>query len=113
MNSIGHLADRMLRAFRESDFSSPEGRIIGVEEELRGRLIPGLPDLLGRVDLLVETENTIDIVDFKSSRSSWSDDHVTEAAGQLLLYSELARPLADGKPIRTSFAVLTKTKTPN
>ena len=39
-------------------------------------------------------------------------DKVEEAAPQLLLYSELARTLADDKPMRLSFAVLTKTQSP-
>jgi putative RecB family exonuclease len=37
---------------------------------------------------------------------------VQDSAGQLLLYHELARPIADGRPIRLQFAVVTKTKTP-
>jgi len=30
----------------------------------------------------------------------------------MLIYSELAKPIADGKPVKLSFAVLTKAKTP-
>ena len=37
-----------------SDLTNQEGRIIGVEEELRGELSPELSDLLGRIDLLLE-----------------------------------------------------------
>ena len=48
INTIGHLTDRLLRTFQQSTFSRPVGRIIGVEEELRGELVPGLPDLLAR-----------------------------------------------------------------
>ena len=40
-----------------SDLTNQEGRIIGVEEELRGELSPELSDLLGRIDLLLETDD--------------------------------------------------------
>jgi hypothetical protein len=60
----------------------------------------------------VETTEFLEITDFKTARGSWSEGHVNDAAPQLLLYSELARPLADGKPMRLRFAVLTKTRIP-
>jgi CRISPR/Cas system-associated exonuclease Cas4 (RecB family) len=113
LNTIGHLADRMFRAFQQSSLACPTGRIIAVEEELRGELIPGLPDLLARVDLIVETDDAVEVTDFKTARTAWSTDHVVESASQLLLYGELAKPLAEGKKIRLGFAVLTKTKVPD
>lgn len=112
INAIGHLADRMFRAFQSSDFAHPEGTIIAVEEELRGQLVPGLPDLLARVDLIVDTGQELIVTDFKTSRSQWSAEQVDEAADQLLLYHELVRTLADDRALRLAFAVLTKTKTP-
>jgi hypothetical protein len=81
-------ADRLLRAFLNSDFSQPAGTIIGIEEELRGELVPGCPDLLARVDLLVETDDALIVQDFKTSRSSWSNDHVI---GLQLRISESSR----------------------
>jgi putative RecB family exonuclease len=60
-DTLGRLADRMLRAFRESDFAHPDGVILGVEEELRGEIVPGCPDLLARVDLLMEFRRGIDL----------------------------------------------------
>jgi RecB family exonuclease len=112
-DSVGRLADRMLRAFQGSDLARPQGNVIAIEEELWGALIDGLPDLLARVDLVVDEDNCLRLTDFKTARSSWTQDHVEESASQLLLYHELARELADGRPIKTSFAVLTKTKTPD
>jgi putative RecB family exonuclease len=112
VNSIGHLAERLLRTFRNSGFACPTGTILAVEEELRGELIPGFPDLLARVDLVVETNTELEVWDLKTSRTSWSADRVTDSAGQLLLYSELARHLSDGKPLALRFAVLTKSKLP-
>jgi len=113
INTIGHLAERMFRAFQVSSFARPRGTIIGVEEELRGQIIQGLPDLLARVDLMVDEADALVIYDFKSTRSSWSEDQVTDAAGQLLLYRELAKPMADGKPVHLRFAVLSKAKVPD
>jgi putative RecB family exonuclease len=112
INSVGHLAERMFRTFQATSFSQPNGTILGVEEELRGPLLPGLPDLLARVDLLTEEADALVVTDFKTTRSAWGEEHVTDAATQLLLYHELAKPLADGKPVRLRFAVLTKGKFP-
>ena len=111
-DTFGRLADRMLRAFRDSDFAHPDGVILGIEEELRGEFVSGCPELLARVDLLVDMGDELRLLDFKTSRSAWSTGKVEEAAPQLLLYSELAKTLADGKPLRLCFAVLTKAQLP-
>ncbi len=111
-DALGRLADRLLASFLKSDFASPKGVILGVEEELRGAVIPGCPDLLARVDLIVDAGDALAVSDFKTSRSSWSDYKVDDVAPQLLLYSELVKSLADGRPIKLSFAVLTKAKVP-
>jgi RecB family exonuclease len=109
-DSLGQLADRMLRVFRDSDLARPSGRILAVEEELRGQLLPGVPDLVARIDLLVESAEGITITDYKTSRSEWTDGKANDSAEQLLLYSELVRSLLPGRPIRLEFAVATKTK---
>ncbi len=67
---------------------------------------------LSRIDLALETSDSLNIVDFKTSRSRWSAEQVAESSGQLLLYSQLAGDLAS-KPVKLSFVVLTKTKTPD
>ena len=79
---------------------------------MRGELIPGLPDLLGRVDLLLETDEHVIIQDFKTARSAWSSEKAEESAEQLLLYGDLVRRLVPGKALRLRFAVITKTKDP-
>ncbi len=109
-DSLGHLADRMLAAFRTSDLARPNGRIIGIEEELRGQLLPGVPDLVARLDLLVESPKGVTITDFKTSRSEWTDSKANDSAEQLLLYHELVRSLLPGRPIRLQFLVATKGK---
>ncbi|HEX4143085.1 MAG TPA: PD-(D/E)XK nuclease family protein [Pirellulales bacterium] len=109
---LANLAQRMLAAFQASDLARPGGAILGVEEELRGQIVPGCPDLLGRIDLIVETDRELVITDLKTARSRWSRGQVEESAGQLMLYHELARGLAPRKTLRLRFAVLTKTKQP-
>ena len=47
-----------------------------------------------------------------ASRSRWSTGKVDCSADQLLIYHELAKPLAGGKSLRLEFAVLTKTQQP-
>jgi CRISPR/Cas system-associated exonuclease Cas4 (RecB family) len=111
-DTLGRMADRLLRIFIQSDLAHPKGVIVGVEEELRGQIIPGCPDLLARVDLIVDAGNELTVSDFKTARCSWNDYKVEDLAPQLLLYSELVKPIADGRPIKLSFAVMTKTKTP-
>ena len=80
----------MLLAFESSDLSVPEGRILAVEEELRGNLIPGLPDILARIDLIVETPRELVIADLKTSRTRWHAENVEEASPQLLLRANRA-----------------------
>jgi hypothetical protein len=100
----------MLTAFAASDLARPSGRILAVEETLRGEFLPGLPDLLGRVDLILEQPEELVISDWKTSRARYSQDQVEDSAEQLLLYADLARDFAPGKRVRLEFAVLTKTK---
>jgi putative RecB family exonuclease len=111
-DTLGRLADRVLATFLKSDFAQPQGVILAVEEELRGQIIAGCPDLLARVDLIVDAGHELVVSDFKSSRSAWNDCKVEDLAPQLLLYSELVKQMADGRPIKLAFAVLTKTRLP-
>ncbi|MDB5340524.1 MAG: hypothetical protein JWN70_6143 [Planctomycetaceae bacterium] len=110
--SLQQTAERVLTAFRLSDLAHPTGRLIGVEEELRGSLVPGVPDLLARIDLIFETDEALVVRDFKTSRSRWHDGQAENQAEQLLLYSELTRQLIPGKSLQLEFAVFTKTKEP-
>jgi putative RecB family exonuclease len=73
---------------------------------------PCVPDLLGRVDLLLETDEHVIIQDFNTARSAWSPGQADEQAEQLLLYGDLVRRLAPGKALKLRFAVITKTKDP-
>ena len=64
-------------------------------------------------DLLIETDDALHLLDLKTARTSWNEDNVARSTGQLLLYSELVKHMADGKPLRLGFAVLTKGKFPD
>jgi len=110
--SLDALAARMLTAFLSSPAASVQGRVLGVEEEIRGMLVEGVPDLYGRVDLLTEDSDSLVITDIKTSRGKWSQEQVEDSGEQLLLYSHLASEISPGKKIATRFLVLTKTKEP-
>jgi CRISPR/Cas system-associated exonuclease Cas4 (RecB family) len=112
VNTVAKMADRILRQFRKSDLVEPRGRIIGVEETLRGELISGVPDLLARIDLIVESDDALTITDLKTSRSRWNASKADDSGEQLLLYSELVQQLVPGKAVRLEFAVITKAATP-
>jgi hypothetical protein len=100
----------MLKTFSECELARPAGKILAVEETLRGALIPGLPDVLGRVDLILETEQELIVADWKTSRVKYTQDQVDDSSAQLLLYGELAKDFAPGKNLYLQFGVLTKTK---
>jgi putative RecB family exonuclease len=110
--SLDDLASRILTAFLNSPAASVQGRVLGVEEEIRGMLVEGVPDLYGRVDLMTENEDSLVITDIKTSRGKWSPEQVEDSGEQLLLYSKLASEISPGKKIATRFLVLTKTKEP-
>jgi putative RecB family exonuclease len=111
-SSLDALAGKMLTAFLTSPAASVQGRVLGVEEEIRGMLVEGTPDLYGRVDLLTEDPDSLVVTDIKTSRGKWSHEQVEESGEQLLLYSHLASEISPGKKIQTRFLVLTKTKEP-
>ncbi|MCY2990818.1 MAG: PD-(D/E)XK nuclease family protein [Planctomycetota bacterium] len=111
--SLHRQAERVLVAFQSSPMSRPVGTIVGVDTELQRQIVPGLPDLLGRVDLMVDMGNTLVVTHFKSSRSRWTTDQVEAAADQLLLHGQLVRDMAQGRKLELQFCVITKTKDPS
>ena len=110
--SLDALATRMLTAFLSSPAASVQGRVLGVEEEIRGMLVEGVPDLYGRVDLLTEDSDSLVVTDIKTSRGKWSQEQVEDSGEQLLLYSHLASEISPGKRLKTRFLIVTKTKEP-
>ncbi len=110
--SLGEQAKRMLLTFINNPAARPSGTVIAIEEQLRSTLIADAPDILGRIDLGLETKNAVVITDFKTARSRWSEAQRMDSELQAVVYSELAKPIAGNKPIHVEFLVLTKTKTP-
>lgn len=74
------VGDRILAAFERSGLSKPVRRIVGVEEQMRGELIHGVPDVLARIDLIVESDVATTITDLKTARSHWSAGQVGPAS---------------------------------
>ncbi|CAN5621418.1 hypothetical protein BH10PLA1_BH10PLA1_17210 [soil metagenome] len=113
-DTLHALADRIITAFLASPLASPKGTIVGVEEELRVVLDPALPDLLARVDLVTMTDGSLHVIDFKTSRSKWTDQKAEESSEQLLLYGQTVSRMSQhlGVPVKLHFAVITKAKTP-
>ena len=110
--SMVELAERMLKAWLA--WQRPAARIIAVEHEFRVPIAEWLPPLVGRIDLVEEHEDHIEIIDVKTSRGKWGEDDVAQHAGQLSLYraaiDDLVREV--GKPVKLGFEVITKTKKP-
>jgi len=107
-------AQRMLAAFLASPLAQPQGEIIAVEEKLRGTLRPGLPDMVARVDAIYRDQDSLRVIDFKTSRSKWNEAKVSESADQLLLYHHMAQSMSRhmNLPIKLCFGVITKAKSP-
>jgi putative RecB family exonuclease len=110
--TMRELAKKMFTTFQASHFANPKGTIVAVEESMRAEFITGVPDVLARVDLAVQSGDELVLTDFKTSRSRWSADQAQNQAEQLLLYADLAGRVLDGKQIKLQFAVVTKSKTP-
>jgi len=70
--------------------------------------VPGLPELRGRVDLVVATQDDLIITDWKTSRSRWSEQQFEDATDQLVLYAELIQHWLPRRNLRLDFVILTK-----
>jgi putative RecB family exonuclease len=75
--SLDQTAERVLSAFQTSEFARPAGHIVAIEEELVSSVIPGCPDILARIDLLIDRGDELALVDFKTSRSRWHSEQAT------------------------------------
>jgi RecB family exonuclease len=107
-------AAAMLAVYIEFEARQPKQRILGIEEALHWES-PALPvPLAGRLDLLVETPDKLVLKDYKTSKGTFTEDKLQEAAAQLGLYAEALGALAEdlGKPFAAEVVVLRKLKTP-
>ena len=114
VDTLHVLADRMLTVFLQSSFAQPKGVILGVEEQLRVVVDPGLPDLMAKVDLVTHTDGCLHVVDFKTSRSRWTAEKAQESGDQLVLYAVTVETMSRSLelPVKLHFAIITKAKTP-
>ena len=113
-DTMASTAQRMLEQFVQSPLAKPTGKVLGLEESIRFRLSPDIPDILSRVDMLEHCGDELVITDFKTARSMWSQETAEEHADQLNLYGAAAEPMARelGAKVKLRFIVLTKAKTP-
>lgn len=113
------LTGRMMEAFLASEFSSPGGEVVAIEEHCRGVVSEEIPPVEGYVDLVTIEDGRLTITDYKSSRAAWNESKVRESAGQLMLYSMLQSDSSDSSDgcsgdssCRLQFVTLTKAKKP-
>jgi CRISPR/Cas system-associated exonuclease Cas4 (RecB family) len=113
-DTVHSLADRMLTAFVDSPLAKPKGTILGIEEQLTVTLDSAIPDLLAKVDLVTHTDGALHVIDFKTSRSRWTEQKALESGAQLQLYGVTVGGLSkDLKiPVKLHFAIITKAKIP-
>jgi len=105
-------AEKMLESFLASTLAAPDGDLIAIEETLTGRIHEDVPDLVARIDVVWQTDDSTHLMDLKTSRSRWSDAKVRESSDQLLLYQLLASRLAPNQDLRLHFGIITKAKSP-
>ncbi|MBI2942766.1 MAG: PD-(D/E)XK nuclease family protein [Candidatus Wallbacteria bacterium] len=111
-DALLELASRMLTAW--TAWPRPAGRILAVEHSFEFVLAPGLPPVVGRIDLVTEEADAVVLTDIKTAKSRWSSREIDEHSSQLVLYREAVKQMAAemGKPVRLAYEVITKTKTP-
>ncbi len=111
--SMLELATRMLTAW--TAWPRPNAKVIAVEQRFEIELMPGLPPLVGRIDLIEDHgDDGLVVIDIKTSKSRWSAREIDDHSAQLVLYREAVRELADelGKPVKLAYEVITKAKSP-
>jgi putative RecB family exonuclease len=115
LNEHLELARKILNAFLSEEMPLSCKSVLGMEEEFRCKVSEHAPDLFGRLDLLAmdHTGRNACIVDFKTSRSRWSDADLLRSKDQLLLTSLAVKEKYGIENLRLYFVVMTKTKSPS
>lgn len=111
-DTANELAERMLKAFHQSDLAKPDGQLIAIEETLTGTVHQELPDLLARIDVIWQSDDGFHLMDVKTSKCRWSEPKQVEQADQLLLYSQLVEQLTGRDDLQLHFGIVTKGKSP-
>ena len=71
LESIDGMVHRTVTAFVDCPSAQLQGNILAIEEKLQAPVISNVPDFLGVVDLIIEIDDEVVIVDWKSSRNRW------------------------------------------
>jgi hypothetical protein len=116
--SLRDMASRMISAYREhllaADALHPPAQIVAIEHAERFRLLPDVPPIEMRVDLLeIDRDGQVIVTDVKTSRSCWTDIKLREALPQLILYARGLMPIVralGATKIVPRFTVVTKSK---
>lgn len=113
-DKLDDLAERVIEAFLISPLAMLQGEILGIEEELRITLHPELPDVVAKVDLVIQSTSALQVIDFKTSRSRWNEEKAREAGDQLVLYGITVSRISTclSLPVQLQFGVITKAKNP-
>ena len=108
------LAGRALEAYLEwLKVEGLRGKVIAIEHEENFELLPEAPPVKARLDLLELVGDELHVIDLKTSRCSWSEQKIKDAAPQLVIYSYavtrsgLVRDLGVRRVV-PSFVVVTK-----
>jgi len=90
------------------------GEILAIEESFKTVIWPGLPPVVGRIDLATRNEAGLVLTDFKTTRSAWSEVDVRLHGGQLALYAKLASGVLapSDHALRLQFVTVSKGKQP-
>lgn len=116
LESLHELAERMVGAYRRHVLEGPHGgHVLAIEEAERFRLLPDVPPIEMRLDLLEIQGEDLIVSDLKTSRSAWNDDKVRENLPQLVLYAHGLLPLIRDlgvKRVVPKFIIVTKAKAP-
>lgn len=108
-DGLCELGGAMVGALSDHDLVGDTWSVAGVEERVEGPLIDEAPPFVGYLDLLlVDGDGQTGVVDFKTTRSKWSNSTLREYSGQLVLYDALL----GGDTAHRSFVTVTKAKSP-
>lgn len=113
-DSLFDLARRMLEAFMASPPmpTADDLQLIAIEETFTLPVHEALPDFTARIDVMWQAQDTLHLMDFKTSRSRWTQAKCDESSDQLRLYAHMARQAMDTDNIQLHFGVMTKAKKP-
>lgn len=108
-DGLCNLGAAMTTALTDHDLLGDTWSVAGVEERVEGSLFDDVPPFVGYIDLLmVDDDGGLGVVDFKTTKSRWSNATLRENSGQLVLYEALL----DTTTAHCSFVTVTKAKTP-